>query len=483
MIEKLKTFWTAFWSAFKEGYNKAFKEPLADVVQSYRDITRINLISIVIAKLNNLTNTESTFDIESDSTQAEPLQELIKDLEAKRFDITSEMLANGDCWVFPATDSDGKLYHRYVPQEDVRILNTDGERVTDVIGIIDKYIDDKDNVYLLNRRQTLNGSTLTIETYTTNATNSRVAFERWAEYESIYTFGNVDNIGVGRFKSPTSSRGTSIAYGVPLNFGCAEIEKRIFNDYAEIDTEFKNGKSIVFADPLILRKNEKFDKKSGWEIPENIFPIDTRGGQTGANVDIFSPPYRYDSLSEKLKDDLHLYEQQLGVDKGFLTPMENISGVTATEIKRANANTVATIEKIHNSLDIGIESTIKADCIFLNIAEDLYSIKIDWYDVFADPDSAYNRIKEAAKDGFAEDIDVMQWLFPNMGLDELEEKLARIQEKKQQNLVDFNLANVNGTEENAGNPFESGQGEGKQKEAPQEEDESSEKDEEKEQKQ
>lgn len=443
MGEKIKKFWTVFWNAFKEGYNKAFKEPIKELVQEYRDTKRVNLIAIVIEKLNNFVNAESTFDIESDSTQTEPLQELIKDIESKRFDIVSEMLASGDCWVFPSTDSEGKLYHRYVPQEDVRILETDGEKITDVIGVIDKYIDEKDNVYFLNRRQTLNGNVLTIETYTTNEANKRIMFERWAEYDSIYTFGNVDNIGVGRFKSPTSSRGISLVYGVPLNFGCNEIENRIFNDYKEIEAEFKNGRSIVFADPLILRKDNKTSKKDGWDIPENIFPIDTRGGQTKANIDIFSPAFRYDSLSEKLKDDLHLYEQQLGLDKGFLTPMENISGITATEIKRANANTLAMIEKIHNALDCGIESTIKADCIFLNIADDLYSIKLDWYDVFADPDSAYNRIKEAAKDGFAEDIDVMQWLFPNMGLDELEEKLARIEEKKQQNMLDFNLKAVN----------------------------------------
>lgn len=437
MFDKIKAFWSAFWSALKRGYNKAFKEPIHDGVQDYRDTARTNLIGIVIAKLNNLVNNEATFDIESDSTQAEPLQDLLKDLENKRFEITAEMLASGDYWVFPATDSTGKLYHRYVPQSDVRVLNTDGngDNITEVIGVVDKYIDERDNIFLLCRKHTLNGSTLTVETFTTDVNYAKVYFEPWAEFETAYTFANADNIGVGRFKSPASSRGQSPIYGVPLNYGCREIEARIFNDYAEVETEFRNGRSLLFADPLILRKgsqtvtrNGKTYTQDGWEIPENLFPIDTRGGQAGANIDIFSPALRYESYSAKLKDDLHLYEQQIGLDKGFLTPFESVSAATATEIRRANASTIAMISRVQSALDNGIESVIKADCVYLNIADDLYSIKIDWYDVFSDPDEAYNRIREAANDGYAEPIDVMQWLFPNMGIDELEKKLERIQE-------------------------------------------------------
>lgn len=58
MGEKIKKFWTVFWNAFKEGYNKAFKEPIKELVQEYRDTKRVNLIAIVIEKLNNFVNAE-----------------------------------------------------------------------------------------------------------------------------------------------------------------------------------------------------------------------------------------------------------------------------------------------------------------------------------------------------------------------------------------------------------------------------------------
>lgn len=450
MFDKIKTFWGVFWASIQNAYNRAFKEPPKELVQDYRDTNRYNFLAVFVSKLNNLVNTEATFDIDSDSTITEPLGELLEDLESKRFDITAEMLATGDYWVFPSTDKNGKLYHRYVPQSDVRILDMDAEKITSVIGVIDKYYSSDSKIYYLIRKHTLEGNRLTVETYTTNNVFERVPFEQWAEFESIYTFGGADNIGVGRFKSPTSSRNKSLVYGVPLNYGCKEIEDTIFNDIAMIEQEFKNAKSLLFADPLILNKGLKKVYRAdgtqvsegGWDIPENLFPIDTRGGTAGANVDIFSPAIRYSEFKDKLFDDMHRYEQAVGTDKGFLTPFENVTATTATEIRRANASTIALIDKIHTALKAGIESTIEADALFLNIAEDLYTININWFDVFTDEQASYNRIKEAAKDGYAEEIDVMQWLFPDLSLDELREKLERIEEKKRQNLVDFNMQNI-----------------------------------------
>lgn len=455
MLDKIKSFWGCFWTSLKEAYNRAFKDVPKEETQDYRDTINYNFLAVFVSKLNNLVNTESTFDIETDSTVAEPLNDLITDLEFKRFEITAEMLATGDYWVFPATDKSGNLYHRYIPQSDVRILDMDGEKLTSVIGIIDKYIGSDSKIYFLVRKHTLNGDTLTVETYTTNTSYQKDYFEPWAEFESIYTFSNVDNIGVGRFKSPTSSRGKSPIYGVPLNFGCLDIENTIFNDLSMIEQEFKNAKSLLFADPLILNKsvktyiNSKGQKttEGGWTIPENLFPIDTRGGQTGANIDIFSPAIRYSEFNEKLLDDMHRYEQAVGTDRGFLTPFETGNATTATEIRRANASTIALIDNIHTALKNGIESVLRADALFLNIADDLYTIQINWYDVFADETATYNRIREAVQDGVAEKTDQMQWLFPDLSSDELDEKLSRIQQEKQSNMLAMQSAAMFGTEQ------------------------------------
>lgn len=430
MIEKIKTFWNNFWHSMKEAYNKSFKETPEEQGQKYRDIKHINFLAVFVSKLNNLVNVESTYDIESDSALTEQLKELCKDIEAKRFDITETMLGEGDMWVFPAHNSDGELYHRYITPDKVRVLNMDGEKITDILGIIDEYVSSDNKTYFLNRRHTLEGDKLIIETYTTNERNDRVSLAEWADLESIYQLQGVYNIGVGRFKSPASSRGLEPVYGVPLNFGCQEIEEKIFNDLEIIEQEFKNSESKIFADPLILRKGKDKIGAEGWQIPENVFPIDTRGGQTTAAIDIFSPAIRYSEYQSKLIDDMKQYEQQVGTDRGFLTPLET-GMATATEIRRANASTIALVDKIHTSIRNGVESTLKADAIFLNIAEDLYSLKFDFFDAFEDTDKQYERLVSAVDRGTAEKSDEIKWLFPNLSQEEIDEKLARISAEKQ----------------------------------------------------
>lgn len=425
MFSKIKTFWSAFWGALKSAYNKAFKEPVREAVQEYRDTKRINFLSIFVSKLNNLANVESTYDVESDSVQAERLKELCKDIEDKRFEITSEMLGTGDYWIFPSHNEQGELYHRYVTQDKVRVLNMDGENITDIIGIIDEYVDDKNQVYFLNRRQTFDNGTLTVETYVTNERNERVSIAEWEHLNGVvYRFDGAEHIGVGRFKSPTSSRGLSPVYGVPLNFGCEEIEEKIFHDLEMIESEFTNASSKIFTDPRNLVKDERTGE---YKMIDNIFAIQQRAGQTGANIDIYAPNIRYTEYQAKLLDDMKQYEQQVGTDRGFLTPSESGTATTATEIHRANASTIALIDKIHTAIKKGVEMTLAADAVFLNVASDLYSVKFDFFDVFEDTDKQYERLANAVDRGILEKEDEIKWMYPNMTDEEIAEKLARIQ--------------------------------------------------------
>lgn len=436
MWHKLAVFWSNFWASLKTAYHKTFKSPpKSDNLQDFRDTKRINFLAMLVGKINDLVNNEASFVVESDNTQTAEIDRLLGDLESKRYTICDEMLGAGEVWIFPAHNERGEIYHRLVNRDKVRIIAMDGERVTDVIAIIDEYIDEDHQVFFLNRRHILMGDVLTIETYTTNVQNVRVKLDEWAGLESIYQFNGVDTIGAGRFKNTTSSRGKSPVYGVPINFGCREIEATIFNDLKLIEDEFSNAQSKIFADPFILRKGRDKVGNEGYRyrIPENIFPIDTRGGQTNASIDIFNPNIRYTALREKLMDDLARYEQQVGVDKGFLSQFENKVATTATEIRRANASTIAFIGNVREAVKRGVLGTIKADAMLLNISEDLYTVLIDWYDTFSDEQEQYQRLAGAVDRGIAEKKDELRWLFPNLTDDELEEKLARVAEERKQN--------------------------------------------------
>ena len=433
MFNKFKQFWQRFWNDFVEKqYNKIFKAPIADTVQEWRDILKINLLAIMSNTLNNLTNIEATFTVESDSTQAEPLKERAKDLERKRYDIFSEMANEGDYYVFPATNEKGELYHTYLTQQQVRILAMDGENITEAYGIIDWYVDNKTNrTYYLLRHHLLDvNGTLTVSYSVLDDLNKPASLPQW-EYlqDEAVQYVGANHIGFGRYKSPVSSRGLSPVYGVPLNFGCAEAEAKIFNDLEMIDKEFANGESKIFADPLIVRKNKN---DTAWEIPENVFPINHREGSS-ASIDIFNPNLRYSEHYAKLQTDLAFYERQIGTSKGILSDAEATSGATATEVRRANADTIALIGKFHTAIDEGNIMTLEADAVFLNIARDLWTYSSDYLDPFADLTEQWRMLIEGHSAGAVQTKRLTKWLIPSMTDEEIQEELAEISATNQAN--------------------------------------------------
>ena len=432
MFTKFKQFWQSFWNDFVEKqYNKIFKSPISNTVQEWRDILKINLLAIASNTLNNLTNTEATFEVrdakeDTHSTLIEPLQDLCKTIERKRYDIFSEMANEGDYYIFPATNEKGELYHTYLTQQQVRILSMDGDNITEAYGIIDWYADNKtDRTYYLLRHHLLDvNGTLTVSYSVLDDLNKPATLPQW-EYlqDEAVQYQNANHIGFGRYKSPVSSRGLSPVYGVPLNFGCAEAEAKIFNDLAMIDEEFENGKSVIFTDPRNLLKNEE---KGRYEIAENIIPITQRAGQTGASIDIFNPNLRYSEHYAKLQTDLAFYERQIGTSKGILSDAEATSGATATEVRRANADTIALIGKFHTAMDEGNEMTLEADAVFLNIARDLWTYVSDWYDPFENPAEQWARMLEAHGAGAITTERLTKWIFPNMTDEEVQAELESI---------------------------------------------------------
>lgn len=410
----------------KKAYNRAYKNPSSTGAQKWRDISKINFLDIFVGKLNNLANTEATFEIESDSVLTEPLKALCKDIESKRFSITGNMLGDGDYYIFPAHNNKGEIVHTYLTQEQVRIVDMDGDKIKEAYGIIDWYIDDSNRVYFLLRHHKIdNNGTLTISYSTITENGKKATVEKWEHLkDQAYSFINANHIGFGRYKSPASSRDMSPVYGVPLNFGCSEIEKKCFEDLKLMQEEFENGKSVVFTDPRNVIPDEK---TKGFKMAKNIIPIQARPGQNGGpNIDIFNPNLRYSEHYSKLVCDMAIYEKEVGTSKGILTENETSYTATATAVKRANADTLSLIDRIHAAIDEGNEMTLLADCVFLNISPDLWSYKSDYFDPFEDPDAQWQRLVEAKNNGAAEREDLMKWQWPTLTDDEIKEKKERI---------------------------------------------------------
>ena len=426
-------FWSNFWGFVKKKIDQYDEEKKIVVkVQDWENITEYNPLAIANTKLTSLVCDEATVELQTDSTLVQPLIPLAENLEAKRYEICSTMCGKGGVFVTLATGEDDEPYHRIIAPADVSVYRMVADKMYEVAMVIDKKIV-KHREYRLIRHHILDeNGTLYVYYYTTDKSGNEEYLAEWEHYKNDnVAYYNARNIGVAYFRSPQDSRGLS-QWGVPLNFGCEEVENQIKVARNNLDEEMHLMKTKLFADETITRK---IGTKDGdrFDLPEGIFTIRKKAGVDGVLIDSFAPATRYNDYKQKLIDSLRDWENQVGLDHGFLTEQEHTAGATATEIRTANTKTRSFVKKIQSAMIDGIKATLEADAVFLNIPLDLYEVNVDFYDAFQDETELYNRIVSAVDRGILEKEDELRWLYPNMTDEEIAEKLARIQAQGQVN--------------------------------------------------
>ena len=427
-------FWSNFWGFVKKKIDQYDEEKKIVVkVQDWENITEYNPLAIANTKLTSLVCDEATVELQTDSTLVEPLKPLAENLEAKRYEICAMMNGKGGAFVTMATGEDDEPYHRIIAPADVSVYRMVADKMYEVAMVIDKKIV-KHREYRLVRHHILdNEGTLWIFFYTTDKAGNEEYLAEWEkEKDKNVKLINANNIGIAYFRSPQDSRGLEPVWGVPLNFGCEEVENQIRVARNNLDEEMHLMKTKLFADDSITRK---IATKEGdrYDMPEGIYTIRKKAGVDGTLIDSFAPSTRYADYKQKLIDAKADWEDMVGLDRGFLTEAEHTAGATATEIRTANTKTRSFVKKIQSAMFDGIKATLEADAVFLNIPLDLYTVMIDWFDAFLDEEAQYNRIASAVDRGVLEKEDELRWLYPNMTDEEIAEKLARLETQSQVN--------------------------------------------------
>jgi hypothetical protein len=426
-------FWSNFWGFVKKKIDQYDEEKKIVVkVQDWENITEYNPLAIANTKLTSLVCDEATVELQTDSTLVEPLIPLAENLEAKRYEICAMMNGKGGCFVTMATGEDDEPYHRIIAPADVSVYRMVADKMYEVAMVIDKKIV-KHREYRLIRHHILDeNGTLYVYYYTTDKSGNEEYLAEWEHYKNDNVmYMNAFNIGVAYFRSPQDSRGLS-QWGVPLNFGCEEVENQIKVARNNLDEEMHLMKSKLFADETVARKigtkdGERFD------LPEGIYTIRKKAGVDGTLIDSFAPSTRYADYKQKLIDAKADWEDMVGLDRGFLTEAEHTAGATATEIRTANTKTRSFVKKIQSAMFDGIKATLEADAVFLNIPLDLYEVNVDFFDSFADETEQWNRLLQGRENGVVEDEDLITWLFPTLSEQEKADKIARISEKSKLN--------------------------------------------------
>ena len=426
-------FWSNFWGFVKKKIDQYDEEKKSVVkVQDWEDVREYNPLAIANTKLTSLVCDEATVELRTDSTLVRPLEPLAENLESNRYKICAMMNGKGGCFVTMATGEDDEPYHRIIAPADVSVYRMVADKMYEVAMVIDKKVV-KHREYRLIRHHILDeNGTLYVYYYTTDKAGNEEYLPEWEHYKNDNVmYMNAFNIGVAYFRSPQDSRGLS-QWGVPLNFGCEEVENQIKVARNNLDEEMHLMKTKLFADETISRKigtkdGERFD------LPEGIYTIRKKAGVDGTLIDSFAPATRYSDYKQKLIDAKADWEDMVGLDRGFLTEAEHTAGATATEIRTANTKTRSFVKKIQTAMFDGIKATLEADSVFLNIPIDLWTVTVDWFDSFLNEEEQYQRIANAVDRGVLEKEDELRWLYPNMTDEEISDKLARIEEKSKAN--------------------------------------------------
>lgn len=427
MFQKIIRLWNTL--LYRLGYERiaSDKQAIDPNVQKYDDIEHTNWLAMAVSKVANLACTETTYEVVSDSVLAEPLQELCKDIENKRFEIVYAMLGTGDCYIFPTMQNNKQLYHTVLGESNVVIMETEGENITKAMVILDTYKPDKGNrVFFLIRIHDLDeNGTLTLTYYVVDEVGQPQHAEKWKDLQNtLIQITGANHIGFGRYKSPVPNREHYTVYGVPMNFGCGEIEKKLQKYEEMTDTEFDNSESRTFADPRNLHMAQKDAKENHYELPKGIIPLKMQAGLTN-EIATHSPDIRYEKYRAKIDDLLSDYERQMGLSPGILTENEAMATGTATAVRRSNQDTISFVDLVHNALDAGNVMTLEADAVFLNIRRDLWEYNSDYYDVFGDSAEQWQRLVEAFNAGAVSVERLTEWLFPKMTEEQIQEEIAK----------------------------------------------------------
>ena len=97
MKNAIKDFWVNLLSKINDKINQWLNAPKSKLpTMDAGDDTVVNFFAMVVKKVLNRALMGAEFDVISDSTQAEPLKELCKDLNRNVYTITAYMIAGNE---------------------------------------------------------------------------------------------------------------------------------------------------------------------------------------------------------------------------------------------------------------------------------------------------------------------------------------------------------------------------------------------------
>lgn len=396
--------------------------------RAYEDTAKTNIVAIVANKLSTLTVTESMPRVVGDSQRSELLNNLLYDAWDNAHEVVSRAFGTGGVGIIPYVAC-GKIYTDIIPRDRFIINQSQGTDLTSVTVVADVIVRNNQK-YARYTDYTLEGGDCIIRNRATidGMPASLSVILEWINIPDEVRVGNVDRLPLAYLRCPVNHGRTDNLYGVPITRGSEDLIRQIGECLNQIQQEYKDKKSIIFADGTLFDKNDN--------ISATLFKKTLGGGSLEGKsfYEVFDPDFRDTSYYNRLDHLFALLEKSVGCSRGVLTEPQSF-GATATEIKRGSYDTFALITSMRRQIEAAVDDLVYAFNVYAN-AFSLsplgdYVVSWDWSDSLVESSSeTWQQMLQAKSAGALETVDLRQFIYPNETREEAQEAVERISENE-----------------------------------------------------
>ncbi len=401
-------------------------------MSSYQNTDDLNPTAIFANALSVLAFGDSSVNITDANGNSTRRTELLDEIAQKHWKTIKQNIAVGNgCGMIaaiPYSVNNGlgrRIYIDVVSKDRMFVTGVQGDEITSITVLADhRQIGFKDyyrwadyavnnGVYTITQRVTKDQSPVSMD-----------AVPDWAKIDEVISISGVNRLPIGIYKCPTSNRRPSTIDGVPITYGCQKTIQRIKDTLEQIDKEYSEKQSRIFADGLMFDKNNN--------VSDTVFKTLHTSKMVVEKpfFEIFSPEFRDTSLFHRLEENFAMLEKEVGTSKGVVTNLAT-NGATATEIKRATYQTFALCDDIHTNTKAyfdGLMYGVNVLCNYYGLFPDSeYKINYDWsYAMLEDSEATYKQLAEGKSQGVISGVELRQYIKPDETIDEAKAAIEEI---------------------------------------------------------
>ncbi len=365
------------------------------------------------------------------------VQSVLKAANSKKKTAMHRALIGGESGLKPVPGKNGFSFY-VVNRRDMLVFARDENGDPIDIGTCERSTYGRFYYTLLERRTVRPGGYLTITNKLYRAQDPSMlglpvpldSLPQYASLQEEYTFEKpIDSVGIAWLKTPVENCVDGSPDCVSVYAPAVWLIRNIDQNEAQLNGEFKRGKSRIIASGDMLEIDE-FGKK---KLSASVFTaLDESPEDVG--ITIFSPALREQSYLERKREYLRNVESLIGLKRGLLSEVEAVER-TATEVTSSEGDYNLTIIDFQRMW----EKALREAARLCGILGQLYhvpgahevedsSIVVDWGNgVLYDEEKTWEEYKDMVASGLLKPEIALGWRF-NMPTD-TEAQLAKIRKK------------------------------------------------------